>query len=159
MTSIRYETVLSTIGTFTNPRLRTPDRDCDSTEPVETESLDEVVIDPQDGDDPIRVRLTGRTRAQLLLEGFVAACELASRTGKLPRNGGVKPAVIVTVGLDDLRERLGEADTTFAGPVPAAQIRPQPRIEGHPLQRVVTPSRSQSSQNGLTTRIRRCSLG
>ncbi|NQX29952.1 DUF222 domain-containing protein, partial [Microbacteriaceae bacterium VKM Ac-2854] len=47
----------------------------------------------------------------------------ASRTGKLPRNGGVKPAVIVTVGLDDLRERVGDADTTFAGPVPAAQIR------------------------------------
>ena len=53
----------------------------------------------------------------------MASCELASRTGRLPRNGGVKPTVIVTVALDELRDRLGDAATTFAGPVPAAQIR------------------------------------
>ncbi|NQX13928.1 DUF222 domain-containing protein [Microbacteriaceae bacterium VKM Ac-2855] len=127
MTAMQYETVLATIGTFTNPRLRTPDRDCDTTADTPADAgavpVDDVVVDPGDGGDPIRVALHGRTRAQLLLEGLVAACALASRTGRLPRNGGVRPAVIVTVALDDLRDQLGAASTTFIGPVPAAQIR------------------------------------
>jgi hypothetical protein len=129
MTAMQYETVASTIGTFTNPRLRTPDHDGDGDGDGDEAvadgeaTVDEVSIDPEDGDDPIRVGLTGRTRAQQLLDGFVAVCELAARTGKLPRNGGVKPTVIVTVALNDLQQRLGDADTTFAGPVPAAQIR------------------------------------
>ncbi|NQX26290.1 DUF222 domain-containing protein [Microbacteriaceae bacterium VKM Ac-2854] len=125
MTRMQYKTVLSTIGTFTNPRLQQPVTGCDDTtdESDATDNPSSVSIDPGDIGDPILVNVTGRTRPQLLLDGLVASCELAARTGRLPRNGGVRPTVIVTVPFDELRERLGTADTTFAGPVPAGRIR------------------------------------
>ncbi|NQX28720.1 DUF222 domain-containing protein [Microbacteriaceae bacterium VKM Ac-2854] len=125
MTRLQYETVLSTIGTFTNPRLQQPNTGCDEamTEGENTDTASDVSIDPGDGGDPILVNATGRTRPQLLLDGLVATCELASRTGRLPRNGGTRPTVIVTVPFDELREQLGTAETTFAGPVPAGRIR------------------------------------
>ncbi|GAB3548862.1 hypothetical protein GCM10027404_13510 [Arthrobacter tumbae] len=57
-----------------------------------------------------------RTRAQLLLDGLVGACQVALATDKLPATGGQRPQVLVTV---DYQTLLGDIETRTGTSLPA----------------------------------------
>jgi hypothetical protein len=79
--------------------------------------------------------LDGRSRQQKLLDGLVGACRVALATDRLPSTGGNRAQVLVTLGYDDLFDRLRSADPErgsgapgsplfgFGGPVSAKTIR------------------------------------
>ena len=76
-----------------------------------------------------------RTRAQLLLDGLIGACQVALATDTLPATGGHRPQILVSVDyktlLDDLNTRAGTsapaaaagASFAFTGPVNARTAR------------------------------------
>ncbi|MGG5750998.1 DUF222 domain-containing protein [Zafaria sp. Z1313] len=78
--------------------------------------------------EPAEAPADGRTRAQHQLEGLVNAVGIALSTNKLPRNGGNRPQVMVTI---DYQTLLGElatmgtqrSEAVHAGLVSPAQIR------------------------------------
>ncbi|GAB3549746.1 hypothetical protein GCM10027404_15720 [Arthrobacter tumbae] len=57
-----------------------------------------------------------RTRAQLLLDGLVGACQIALATDKLPATGGQRPQVLVTI---DYQTLLGDIETRTGTFLPA----------------------------------------
>ena len=77
-------------------------------------------IDPASTDPAVK---DTRTRGQRLLEGLISCVKLASRTGKLPRNGGLKAQLILSCSQTELEQAFapggaGTINTTFNGPLP-----------------------------------------
>lgn len=64
-----------------------------------------------------------RTRAQQLLHAMVDCAKYAARSGKLPDNGGMRPQLLVTVTLKELRDNLGSALVPHSGAIPVKRIR------------------------------------
>ncbi|MCZ2403637.1 DUF222 domain-containing protein [Paenarthrobacter sp. Z7-10] len=95
----QYEALTTVMNTGTNPRSQT---------------LEERALDP-------------RTRPQKLLDALTGACQVALRTNELPRTGGHRPQVMVTIGYEELFGVLttGQATGAFAftGPVTAERVR------------------------------------
>ncbi|WP_269940140.1 HNH endonuclease signature motif containing protein, partial [Arthrobacter sp. HY1533] len=77
-------------------------------------------IDPASTDPAVK---DTRTRGQQLLDGLISCVKLASRTGKLPRNGGLKAQLILSCSQTELEKAFapggaGTINTTFNGPLP-----------------------------------------
>lgn len=64
-----------------------------------------------------------RTRAQKLLHALVDCGRKLAQLSELPDNGGLKPQLIVSVTLEDLRSGLGSAHVPFSGDIPASEAR------------------------------------
>ena len=64
-----------------------------------------------------------RTRAERQGDALLDALRLAASSGDLPAEGGERPTVVVTIGLDGLRDGLGLAQLEGAGPVDARMAR------------------------------------
>ena len=80
----------------------------------------EPLAAPQPIDDKIPdPRPAALRRAQALAE----VLSRYLRVGKGPREGGVHPQVVVTIPLDNLRDRVGSAWADYGGPIPAAIAR------------------------------------
>lgn len=109
-TDEQYEYLTTIMNTATNPRTTNPGDSGSDTAAIET-----------------------RTRAQLLLDGLVGACQLALATDKLPATGGQRPQVLVTIDyqtlLGDLEMSTGTfsptagASLAYTGPVNARTAR------------------------------------
>ncbi len=95
----QYEALTTLMNTGTNPRLQT---------------LEEKAADP-------------RTRPQKLLDALVGGAKIALRTDELPRTGGHRPQILVTIGYEELFNRLTTGQATgafsFTGPVTAERVR------------------------------------
>ncbi|WP_427016898.1 DUF222 domain-containing protein [Pseudarthrobacter sp. P1] len=84
------------------------------------ESADPAGVDPH----VARKLLAGqRPRPQLLLHALLDCVRLATRTGTLPDNGGLRPQLFITVTLAELAAGPGSAAVPHSGPIPAAAIR------------------------------------
>lgn len=78
--------------------------------------LDPLCAPRHDNDEP---RTPGQRRADALVE----VCQLATRTGRLPDNGGQPPQVVVTVPFDVLDQQLGIGTLDTGARISAAQAR------------------------------------
>ena len=103
-TTEQFEHLVTVMNANTNPRLDS------GTGGAQVDARD-AAVDEEDG-----ARATAgsafedrRSRAQKLLEGLVGACRVALASGGLPRNGGLRPQVMVTIPYDRLFEQLGAA--------------------------------------------------
>jgi len=76
-------------------------------------------IDPASTDPAVQDR---RTRAQRLLDGLITTVQLASRTGKLPLNGGLKSQLYLSTTQAEIDRTDGTATvlTPYSGKVPLA---------------------------------------
>lgn len=122
-TDEQYEYLTTIMNTATNPR---------TTSPSSTAGSDDGSASggggtgdgggPGHDDGPrlngeqVEAPVETRTRAQLLLDGLVGACQVALSTDKLPATGGQRPQVLVTIDyqtlLGDLQTRTGATHTT-----------------------------------------------
>jgi hypothetical protein len=66
---------------------------------------------------------TPRTADQRRADALVAVCDLATRTERLPDNGGQRPHVVVTVPFDPVRQRLGSGLLDTGGRLSPQQVR------------------------------------
>lgn len=64
-----------------------------------------------------------RTFPQRMADALVELATAALAAGDLPLNGGERPQLVVTVGIDQLRSRTGVAETLDGSPVSPAQLR------------------------------------
>jgi hypothetical protein len=95
----QYEALTTVMNTGTNPRAQT---------------VQERALDP-------------RTRPQKLLDALIGACQVALRTNELPRTGGHRPQIMVTIGYQELFGTLTTGQSTgvfaFTGPVSPDRVR------------------------------------
>jgi hypothetical protein len=64
-----------------------------------------------------------RTPGQRRADALVEVCRLATACGELPDNGGDRPQVVVTVGIDTLRTQVGTATLDDGSPLSATAAR------------------------------------
>jgi hypothetical protein len=79
-------------------------------------ALDPLCAPRHDHDQP-------RTPAQRRADALVEVCDLATRTEKLPDNGGQRPHVVVTVPFEVLHQKLGIGMLDTGGRLSATHVR------------------------------------
>jgi hypothetical protein len=79
-------------------------------------ALDPLCAPRHDNDAP-------RTPAQRRADALIEVCDLATRTKKLPNNGGQRPHLVVTVPYDVLHQKLGIGTLDTGGRLTTTQIR------------------------------------
>lgn len=133
--ALQTETLLTVFDSATNPRPSGNAHAVGSSDPTgNTNTGSRDVELPEE-----------RTRAQVMLDGLVAACSAALHVGGLREVGGLPPQVMVTMSYDDLVTGLGDNRTSthqipsvrdhrpqslngsahlpHAGPIPAQRVR------------------------------------
>jgi Domain of unknown function (DUF222)/HNH endonuclease len=92
---------------------------------LDAESAAQVraALDPLCAPRPTGHAADPRTPGQRRADALVEVCRLATACGDLPDNGGDRPQVVVTVGIDTLRTQLGVATLDDGSPLSAAAAR------------------------------------
>ncbi|WP_336711344.1 HNH endonuclease signature motif containing protein [Arthrobacter sp. USHLN218] len=142
-TDEQYEHLITAMNTATNPRLQTTFGDPgDTSEGGKTAGTDNSEAatghgDRADGDSAAAGVAAGTdedgrafpgwpmpTRPQQLLEGLVGSCRIALTTDKLPRAGGHRPQVMVTIDYQDLVKQIGTSgQAVFGGLITPRTVR------------------------------------
>ncbi|MFD0745092.1 DUF222 domain-containing protein [Phytohabitans flavus] len=79
-------------------------------------ALDPLCAPRHDNDEP-------RTPAQRRADALVEVCHLATRTERLPDNGGQRPHVVVTMPFDVVQQQLGVGTLDTGGRLSPTQVR------------------------------------
>ena len=121
-TDEQYEYLITVMNAATNPRLRTTfaaeNDDPPATGPCVSEDNPELSDEQQDP------AWQGPTRQQKLLQGLVGACQIALCADKLPSSGGHRPQIMITMGYQDLIDRIGTSGhAVFGGLITPKTVR------------------------------------
>ncbi|WP_338091282.1 HNH endonuclease signature motif containing protein [Planosporangium flavigriseum] len=82
-----------------------------------------AAIDPLSAPRPSAGEPDVRTPGQRRVDALVEVCRIALACGELPANGGDRPQVVVTVGIDTLRQQVGAATLDDGSSLSAAAAR------------------------------------
>ncbi|WP_344119555.1 HNH endonuclease signature motif containing protein, partial [Planosporangium flavigriseum] len=82
-----------------------------------------AAIDPLSAPRPSAGEPDVRTPGQRRVDALVEVCRIALACGELPANGGDRPQVVVTVGIDTLRQQVGAATLDDGSSLPATAAR------------------------------------